>query len=273
MRNVLRSLRSLTATDCVFLIGETDSVGGCYADTKFAFQGYHALVEEFPGTVLLNLSSSPRVRVKNRLTTPFALPDLELPEAALSSDLIVQVGKIKSHNMSVLTGAIKGCFGCIPHDKSQYHPRLHHVLADMPFLFPREQLCIFDGNPGMQGDGPVRGEPLWLGAVLYADDIVECDLEMAKMLGVDPRQVRYLAWITRKLGLPVQRGAARVNQAGLRLKPIPGPSLERRVYIAVGLRIQALGQAIAGVGHVVHGMRSWRQVFRVPRLIWNRIRR
>ena len=70
-----------------------------------------------------------------------------------------------------------------------------NIAALLKLVTP--QLGIIDGFVGMQGDGPVGGEPLeW--NIAIAGDPLECDVYCVHRMGFDPVNVGYL----RRVGAP-----------------------------------------------------------------------
>lgn len=70
---------------------------------------------------------------------------------------------------------------------------VHKNIASLAkFIAPK--LGIIDGFVGMQGDGPVSGEPLeW--NVAIAGEPIECDVYCAHKMGFDPAGIGYLHYL------------------------------------------------------------------------------
>ena len=64
----------------------------------------------------------------------------------------------------------------------------------------RPHLAIVDGVVGMEGDGPIMGRPKPAGVVLMGRDVVAVDASAARVMGLRPEGVRYLAEAARFLG-------------------------------------------------------------------------
>ncbi len=64
----------------------------------------------------------------------------------------------------------------------------------------RPSLAIVDGIVGMQGDGPIAGDPVHSGVVLFSRDPVAADVTGARLMGIDPEKVPYLMDAGRFLG-------------------------------------------------------------------------
>ncbi len=85
---------------------------------------------------------------------------IEIIDAALNADVIINLPKFKTHNFTLLTGAVKNCFGLVPGlIKPAYHAKLpdlddfSSMLVDL-MEFADPALTIVDGVWGMEGEGP-----------------------------------------------------------------------------------------------------------------------
>ena len=57
----------------------------------------------------------------------------------------------------------------------------------------KPQFAIVDGIVGMEGDGPIMGSPKPVGVLVMGRNLPAVDATCARIMGIDPRQVRYLA--------------------------------------------------------------------------------
>jgi uncharacterized protein (DUF362 family) len=72
-------------------------------------------------------------------------------------------------------------------------------------------LAILDGVTAMEGDGPIMGKPRHLGFVGMSRDLVSLDATAARVIGLDPARLAYLAEAGRFLGNLDER---RIEQRG-----------------------------------------------------------
>jgi uncharacterized protein (DUF362 family) len=96
------------------------------------------------------------------------------------------------------------CFGpnFFPGDKVKVHQgyaNAHFFIAQLAVLLP-PHLAVIDGFTAMEGDGPVYGTALPLGLAAAGTDAVAVDATLARLMGLDPREIGYLAYAAR-LGL------------------------------------------------------------------------
>ncbi|MDY6826071.1 MAG: DUF362 domain-containing protein [Bacillota bacterium] len=114
-------------------------------------------------------------------------------------DLVINVGKLKTHSLTGMTGAVKNLFGCVVGgNKKRFH--LEHPL---PFDFSRLLLgvslavkpafSVLDAVVGMEGPGPRRGKPRQLGLLMGSPSPVALDTVAAEVLGFSPDQVTTVA--------------------------------------------------------------------------------
>ncbi len=110
-------------------------------------------------------------------------------------DYVVNIPKFKTHILTLLTGAIKNMFGCVPgFGKSSLHllnPRpagMSKILVDI-FSIVRPWVSLVDAVEAMEGNGPSSGRVRHLGFVAASRDAVALDAILAEIVGVDPLKV------------------------------------------------------------------------------------
>ncbi|MBI5555373.1 MAG: DUF362 domain-containing protein [Elusimicrobia bacterium] len=105
-------------------------------------------------------------------------------------EVVINVPKFKTHNLTTATGAIKNMFGVMPGlTKIQFHklaPKKEALSAFLVALFSQviPQLNIMDGIIGMEGEGPgSSGTPINTGFLLAADNALAMDIMQASIMG------------------------------------------------------------------------------------------
>ena len=118
---------------------------------------------------------------------------LELEETVLTADVVINLPKLKTHCMMLLTMGVKNLFGTVVGPrKSQWHMHVGEdriMFADLLLDICRTvkpALTILDGVWGMQGRGPNNGTPCHLGFLAASCDPLAMDLALAPLLGVHP---------------------------------------------------------------------------------------
>jgi len=115
----------------------------------------------------------------------------EIMTPLLEAGSILNLCKLKTHALMVMTGAVKNCFGAVPgRIKPGYHAKLQQrelfaqMLLDLAeCLAPR--LSIMDAVVGMEGDGPGNGDPRQVGLLLAAENPLALDVAAAKIMGLE----------------------------------------------------------------------------------------
>lgn len=111
-------------------------------------------------------------------------------------DYLVNLPKFKTHELTLLTGAIKNNFGLVSGTfKTELHKNYFQkedfakIVVDI-FSEAKPALTIIDGIVAMEGDGPATSGKLRdLGLLLAGSDCVALDSVMARIIGVDPLDV------------------------------------------------------------------------------------
>jgi len=120
---------------------------------------------------------------------------LTLIKPMMDCDKIITISKLKTHGMSLYTGAVKVMFGAIPGVlKAEYHYKMPDIknftnmLVDI-CTFTKPILSIIDGVYGMEGDGPTAGTPVHSGVILASENPYDIDVVGAYIMGIPPLDV------------------------------------------------------------------------------------
>lgn len=124
---------------------------------------------------------------------------LSVSKAVLDADVVISVPKFKTHGLTGITGAVKNSYGILPGaQKAQLHrlsggqERFHQLVVDV-FSLRVPDLFIMDAVLGMQGNGPASTELRWIGRILASDNAVAMDGTVARMMGIEPGRLGFLA--------------------------------------------------------------------------------
>ncbi|MBE6688442.1 MAG: DUF362 domain-containing protein [Ruminococcaceae bacterium] len=111
------------------------------------------------------------------------------------ADILINVSKLKSHGLTVMTGTAKNLYGLIPGlEKAQTHARFPGVdefsdfICDLNTAF-KPDLSILDAVMCMEGNGPTGGDARFVGYIIGSDHTYAADLAGAKIIGFDPDEV------------------------------------------------------------------------------------
>lgn len=210
VRAVVKLLKEI---NCRIFVGDGPSVWGNQinnVDGVYERSGIKRVCSE-EGVSLVNFDKR-RMREKFPLTT-------WLDEC----DYLVNVPKFKTHEFTLLTGAIKNLFGLVV---GTYKTELHknyfnpddfsRILVDV-YQEAKPALTVIDGIVAMEGDGPATsGRLRQLDLLLVGSDCVALDSIMALIMGLKPLDV-----------LTIQEAAKRgLGNADINSISVFGESLE-----------------------------------------------
>ena len=128
-----------------------------------------------------------------RTDASFTFRKLEVAKAVLEVDVVINLPKVKTHGMMLLTLAVKNTFGCVPGmRKAQWH--LKAGIDHLHFAGMLVELCktvspavtITDGIVAMEGNGPGGGDPRRLGLIMAGKDPVALDTAVCRIVGLPP---------------------------------------------------------------------------------------
>ncbi len=123
------------------------------------------------------------------------LEKVYLSRILLDADVIINLPKLKTHSLCVLTGGVKNMYGTIPSGhRTKFHAEyirnedFSQVLTDI-FSAARPQLTIMDGIIAMEEEGPAAGSLRRLGVILTSQDTVAVDAVATKIIGLNPMDI------------------------------------------------------------------------------------
>lgn len=144
------------------------------------------------------------------------LSELTLPATLKRADLLVSMPKMKTHHWAGVTLSMKNLFGVLPGVVYGWPKNvLHHAGIPQSILdinaTVRPHLAIVDGVIGMEGDGPIMGTPRPAGLLVIGTDLPAVDATTARLMGINPWKVSYLAVASGRLGCV---GEGHITQRG-----------------------------------------------------------
>jgi uncharacterized protein (DUF362 family) len=153
------------------------------------------------------------------------LSSLTLPVCLKQFDLLVSMPKMKTHHWAGITLSMKNLFGVMPGcfygwPKNALHMAgIDGCIVDITATV-RPQLAIVDGIVGMEGDGPIMGDPRPVGVLVIGSNLPAVDATCARIMGVDPHGVVSLAAAEGWLG-PLRESS--IHQAGESIAAVRTP--------------------------------------------------
>jgi uncharacterized protein (DUF362 family) len=173
--------------------------------------GYFQTVPGFEDAFVdLNLDEVTRTKVPRTFSR---LGELYLPNTVLGADLLVSMPKMKTHHWAGATLSLKNLFGIVPGGVYGWPKNVLHWAGISESIADLHSICgktfaIVDGIVGMEGNGPIQGDPKSAGVIVAGRDMVAVDATCCRVMGIDPFRVEHL-----KL---TATGNAQIAEAGIR---------------------------------------------------------
>ena len=149
--------------------------------------GFKAVAEEL-GLALADFKNG----VETRYTLDGSEKTYTFSNAVLDADGVISLPKLKTQMFLKITGAVKNQLGYIPGMlKSRYHGLLPdpidfaRMLVDVN-LYKKPRLFIMDGVIGMDGNGPMNGDPINMNVILLSADPVALDATVCRIINLNP---------------------------------------------------------------------------------------
>jgi uncharacterized protein (DUF362 family)/Pyruvate/2-oxoacid:ferredoxin oxidoreductase delta subunit len=182
----------------VALVGDSPGFGTLRSVAKRS--GMLAVVEA-TGAELVEFAETRAVASSGRFKR------FEVAAAYLDADRIINLPKLKTHEMMTLTCGVKNLFGIlVGAAKPAWHLQagfdrdlFARVLLEIYQLRPPD-LTIVDAITAMEGNGPGSGEPCQVGLLLAGINPVAIDVIAAEIAGM-PKKLLFVERQAEKLGL------------------------------------------------------------------------
>ncbi len=204
------------------VIAESSAVG-VNTEKVIEASGYRDLREM--GYEVINLKKTPYVNMPTENGKIF--DTVECWELVQQADVIISVPKLKTHDQTEMTCAIKNLKGLLT-DKWK---RLEHqeglfesVIDLLTALKPK--LAVVDAIVCQEGIGPVFGRPVEMDLILAGKDLVAVDSTCAQLIGYDPSET--LLTVN-----AAARGLGVINPEEIEIIGEPLDSVKRRFLRAI----------------------------------------
>jgi uncharacterized protein (DUF362 family) len=177
-------------------VGEGPAIGSLEdAITNF---GYEVLIDEYR-IKIIDLYEDKHVELEgvDRDLKPLKF---HVSKTMLESDYLISVAKPKTHDTVIATLSIKNVVvgSLAPKgEKEKIHQGIKAININIARLGKNlmPDLAVIDGFVGMEGEGPVNGDPVSLGVSSASLHPVSLDSIMAKIIGFDPLDIGYLHYL------------------------------------------------------------------------------
>ena len=128
-------------------------------------------------------------------------------KAYWEADKIINLPKLKTHEMMTMTCAVKNLFGAVVGaEKAGWHlkagasrEQFARLLLEI-YLLKKPVLNIVDAIVAMEGNGPGSGDPLQVGALIAGVNPVAVDMVAGRLTGI-PQELLHVEREARRMGL------------------------------------------------------------------------
>jgi len=183
-------------------------------------------------------------RVVNFETAGFTLVDVPDPlqfrklyiaNPVLEADIVISLPKLKTHELTYYTGAVKNFFGTLPLKcRKEIHllgkrDLFGEAVADV-YSVIKPGFAVMDGVIGMEGNGPSHGNPINSGVILASQDCISLDITAAELIGFDPLKIPTTAGALKKgfanqcpviVGTPLKEVKMKFKKSGGGVSTVP----------------------------------------------------
>jgi uncharacterized protein (DUF362 family) len=186
--------------------------------------GYQDLIEM--GYEVVDLKAQ-KARVDIAVDNGKVFDSVECWELVQLADVIISVPKLKTHDQTEMTCAIKKLKGLLTDKakKAMHQQGLFEGVIDLlSALKPR--LAVVDAIVCQEGVGPVFGKPVEMNLILAGKDMVAVDATCARLIGYSPLET--LLTVN-----AAARGLGTMDADQIELMGVPLESVERRFMRSV----------------------------------------
>jgi uncharacterized protein (DUF362 family) len=188
IENVLKIINKYFAPKGIYL-AESDGIAYRCEDV-FGYLDMDKLCQKYNAETI-NLSKQDTEIIRSKKCVFFN--KFRIPKLLNEQDVkLINLPKIKTHEISRFSGAIKNLYGLNPYIfKVEYHPFLDKVLHDIYYIF-KTDLNIVDGIWAINGRGPWMGYPVNLNTIISGRDALLVDIQCLKCIRWDVNDVKYI---------------------------------------------------------------------------------
>jgi len=194
--NIIKILNVIGIDDII--VGESSIM-----ETHKVFQDLGIYELEKLGAKVVNFDNDRWVTVES--TTKLLLDKFKIPKSVFTSDLIIDVPKMKTHGSTMLTLGLKNFFGILKSsERAKYHfLGLDNAIVDVfsYLVMNKKIISIVDAIHALEGPfGPTKGRVVDMNLIIGGNDVVATDYVCSILMGCNPKKVRHLA-ISKRLKL------------------------------------------------------------------------
>jgi len=191
----LRAIRP----DVQIVVIESDAVSAYKnyrsCDETYDRLGYREVALQ-QGIELVNLSKLESIEISMQgIPSPILISELFLEDF-----YFISIANLKVHPYERMTAILKNSLGLLADaDISSLHPYLSLLISHLQRLCPAD-LCIVDGRIGLEGQGPILGDPVRMNAIIFSTDALTADVAACKLMKIRPEEVPHLVQVAKDQG-------------------------------------------------------------------------
>lgn len=165
MKVIIEVVRQFT--DKIFVIESPSATMS--TPRKYRALGY----DQLEGVTLIDLNKNPLVK-------------------GVDFDKLINLCNLKTSEIGVASCGMKNIFGCYPNrNKAKFHSDIENALVEINRRYSSD-LVIVDAFLGMEGEGPIYGNPILMNLLVAGDNVVAADYVGCQLMSINPICVPYL---------------------------------------------------------------------------------
>lgn len=183
----------------IVMVGDSPGIGGFQRVAEVS--GIAAAARE-SGALLVPFDTAVEMRGNGRFKR------INLASAYLEADKIINLPKLKTHEMMTMTCSVKNLFGAVVGtEKAGWHLKAGTSLDQFArlmleiYLLKKPALNIVDAITAMEGNGPGSGDPVAVNRLIAGVNPVAVDLVAARLAGIPP-ELLHVEREAVRMGLP-----------------------------------------------------------------------
>lgn len=174
--------------------------GSGIGNTLEAFKnfGYLNFKKDFPKIEFLDLNYANAIFI-DIFDQNLERQTVKIANTVSEAKMRISLGPPKTHDSTIVTLSIKNMAvgSMLKEDKERFShtpQAINRSLAEInKYTFPH--LAVIDGWQGMEGDGPVSGQPVESRFAIVSMNALAADTLATKLMGFNPLQIGYLNYL------------------------------------------------------------------------------
>lgn len=159
------------------------------ADYAAKSTGFLDVIQSTDAT-FINLTNDQFTFIKPQRT--LYVKKYRMPKTLIDCDVFLTMPVMKTHELTLFTGALKNQFGCYPqHNRVLLHPHLAEAIVDINLIL-KPKLAIMDAITAVEGNGPAKGFPKKMNLIITSNNVVACDATALQIMGLDAKKVAHV---------------------------------------------------------------------------------